>query len=122
MVGFYASANTGAGFNVYIPNTGVTVPSNKLVYLCGFNVNGLGATALTNVLVQIFGIQRGDGVQATPAWSYQYPAGATANAVPITMTFTPCLAAVAPGAGINIFVPSAAGNTQTNIALWGYAL
>jgi hypothetical protein len=122
MVGYISAANTGGGLNVFLPVSGVTVPPNKVVYICGFNVNGLGATALTNVGVNLYSTQRGDGAGATPLFAYQFPAGVTAIATPITMNFSPCLAANGPGNNtINVFVPGAAGNTQTNIMLWGYA-
>jgi hypothetical protein len=119
LVSSFLGADTG-GVGLNIPYGGPS-PPNKTVYMCGFSVNGLGATALTNVLISFNNLQRGDGVVTPLIFQYQYPAGATVIAVPVTVTFTPCLVAVTSNMQIGISVPGAAGNTSTNVSLWGYA-
>jgi hypothetical protein len=119
LVSAFSGANTG-GLSLNMPYLGPP-PPNKTVYLCGFNVSGLGATGLTNIGIIVANVNRGDGVVANPIFEYQFPAGATVLAVPVTVTFTPCLQATAPNVQMGLSINGAAGNTVMNVNIWGYA-
>lgn len=119
---------TGAGFSGTIdnvtltPNTALgTVPkiNGATSYICGFAVNGLGATSATSVVVTVGTLVGG----ATLSFPYTYALGATAtNTVTINQTFVPCLPASTAETAIRVDVPYASGNTKTNVSVWGYEL
>ena len=91
----------------------------KLTFVCGFQASGLGATALTNVQINVVAV----GSSTTSgnfSWAYQFPAGVTAIATPVNINFTPCLPASATNASLAFLFNGAAGNTYSNINVWGY--
>jgi hypothetical protein len=91
--------------------------TGRLTYVCGFSVSGLGATALTNVVVTAASVVG----NVSPSYAYSFPLGATLPAVPIGNSFTPCLPGSLVNSPISVTVPGAAGNTNTNVNAWGYA-
>lgn len=106
-----SGANTG-GFGVSI-----TPGATTYAYLCGAQVNGLGATGATTVTPTITGAAGGT---LTYQGQYTFPAGAAVVTTPFERTFTPCLRGSAPGIAVTFNVPGAAGNTATNSQIWGY--
>ena len=121
-------AFTGTGFSGTIDNVTLlandgtaTIPARAgaTSYICGFAVNGLGATSATPVVVTA-GTLAGS---ATLRFPYTYALGATAtNTVVILENFIPCLPASAANSAVTVTVPKATGNTSTNISVWGYQL
>lgn len=95
-----------------------TLPASpsRLTHICGWTVTGLGATALSNVVVTVATLQG----NKTLNYAYAMPVGATVIAAPVGDNYTPCLPANAVNTAVVVTVPGAAGNTNTNIAVWGY--
>jgi hypothetical protein len=91
--------------------------TGRLTYICGFSVSGLGATALTNVVITAASVVG----NVAPSYAYSFPAGATVVAAPIGNAFAPCLPGSLVNSPISVTVPGAAGNTNTNVNAWGYA-
>jgi hypothetical protein len=95
----------------------------RVDYVCGFAVSGLGATAATPVTVTVGQVVSGvPGLGTTLSYAYVFTGSATTINAPISTNFSPCLPTTAINTTITITVPGAAGNTSTNISLWGYAL
>lgn len=92
--------------------------SEQTVYLAGVHMNALGATALANVTATITGLRGG-----TMSFKFQFPAGVTAIATPVNMTFPFPLAAVGPGTNIVVTLPAGgAGNTDAIANAQGFLL
>jgi hypothetical protein len=115
-----ASATSGADTSTLSATLGSD--PGRLTYVCGWAVSGLGATAATNVVVTVGNIFPGGGGNTTLVYEYAFTATAVTPNVPIGNNFSPCLPTTAVGTGITVTVPGAAGNTVTNINLWGYTL
>lgn len=101
-------------------NAVATLTSNgeQTVYLTGFSCTALGATALANVTITITGLRGG-----TLSYEFQFPAGVTAIASPITHTFPFPLAAVGPGTNVVVTLPAGgAGNTVAITNAHGFQL
>lgn len=90
--------------------------AGKTTSICSFSVSGLGATAATPVTVTV-GTLTGGG---TLSYSYLFQTGATAVNTPLTVNYSPCIAANASNTAITITVPGAAGNTSTQINANGF--
>jgi hypothetical protein len=90
--------------------------AGKTTYICSFSVSGLGATAATSVTVTVATLAGA----STLSYSYFYQAGATVANTPLSVNYTPCIAANAAATAITITVPGAAGNTQTQINASGF--
>ena len=86
-------------------------------YICGFDVSGLGSTAGANVTVTV-------GPLAIAGSNLSYPYVFTASAATLnTMlarNFSPCIPSNAQNTAITVTVPGSAGNTTTNINVYGY--
>lgn len=96
--------------------------SGRLNFVCGFNINGLGATALTNVTATLGSLGSSSGSNAQLNYAYQFPAGATVAATQLTVTYFMCMPGIASNTAVTLTVPGAAGNTSTNLNIWGYQL
>lgn len=91
--------------------------ATHFTYVCGITVSGLGATAATNVTVTVGPFTTTAGSQNSITFEYAFTGSATTINTPINVTFPVCL----PTFGIaTLTVPGAAGNTVTNLAIWGY--
>lgn len=108
--GVFAGADTSSSAATLTGSPGRTT------YICGFNVNGLGATAATTVNVAVATVIGGNSL----SFQYIMPLGAGVASVPVGTTFSPCVPANAVGSSLTVTVPGAAGNTSTNISAWGY--
>jgi hypothetical protein len=97
----------------------LTPGGTQFAYVCGIQVNGLGATAATSVTPTLNTVT---GANGTFTWQgqYTYQAGATVFNTPFERTFTPCLRGGTVGSAINFNLPGAAGNTSTSLQMWGY--
>jgi hypothetical protein len=110
VTGAFSGANTNSASAMLAGAIG------KTAYICGFQVNGLGATGVTTVNISVATLVGGN----TANFAYTFPAGATVAATPMSQTFSPCLPANAAATPLSITVPGAVGNTSTNISAWGY--
>lgn len=91
--------------------------ATKTTFICGFTVTGLGATALTNVIVAVASLTGA----TTLSYQYSMPAGATVvTTTPLNVRYQPCLPGNAINTAITVTVPGGAGNTSTAISAWGY--
>lgn len=109
------AANGGAQAN----NATLPASANLITYITGFDINGLGATTGTTILVTITGLSLVSG-SGTPTWLLTIPTGTTTAITPLSIRF----AAPLPGADINtavvVNVPSfGAGNTTANVTAFG---
>lgn len=90
----------------------------RVNYLAGFSVSGLGSTAGGPVSVTVAPVTN---AASTLTYSYVFAASATTANTPLLVTFNPALPANATNTAITVTVPGQAGNTATQINLWGYA-
>lgn len=91
--------------------------ASKTTFICGFQVNGLGATGLANGVATVTGLTGG----ATINYTYSMPAGVTVvTTTPLNVIFSPCIPGNAVNTAIVVTVPGAAGNTSTTISAQGY--
>jgi hypothetical protein len=95
----------------------ITPSASQYAYLCSFEINGLGATAATTVTPTISGTAGG---APTFQGQYTFPLGATVVATPLIRSYSQCMRGAGLGQALNINVPGAAGNTTTNITVYGY--
>ncbi len=110
-VPIYNGANAGATQNVAT----LTIPSAKMGFLDGFDLDGLGATAGSAVAVTVVGLLGG-----TLTFQVGIPAGAT---VPYhqSFRFNPPLQASATNTNIVVTAPSyGTGNTAASINAYGH--
>lgn len=92
--------------------------AGKTTYICGYTASAGGATAGQLVAVVVSGLLSGG---QTVEWAV--PTGATADAIPLQQTYTPCLPASAVNTAIVVTVPSVgAGSTAQTVQAWGYQL
>jgi hypothetical protein len=107
----YASANGAAQAN----NATLTIPSAKMGYLDGFDVDGLGATAASAIAVTVTGL-----IGGTLTFQFGIPAGV---GVPVTFSkrFNPPLKASAVNTNIVVNVPTfGSGNTAASTNAYGH--
>lgn len=108
-------AGSGASGGAAAANSTLTIPANKMGYLDGFDIDGLGATAGSAIAVTITGLLGG-----TLTYEVGIPAGVT---VPFTYSkrFNPPLQASAVNTNIVVNVPSfGTGNTQSSSVAYGH--
>ena len=98
----------------------VTLPGvpGKTTYICGLNVGGLGGTGAATVQVTVTPLV---GNQ-TFTFEYSFPSGNNAVAPVTSGSFSPCIPANAPNTAITVSVGGAAGNTSTQVNVYGYQL
>lgn len=93
--------------------------AGKTVYMVGFMVTGLGATAATSVVgtvAQLFG-------PGTLSFDIGVPAGVTTQITPLIFIPGVPWPAQATNTLIQITVPAfGAGNTQVHCSIWGFQL
>lgn len=108
--GSFSGANTGG--------QAITLPAvqGKLNYVCGFSVSGLGSTGGGAVSVTVATLQAGQ----THTFQYVYGAGAAVINTPLVQNYGTCIPAQSYNSAITLTVPGQAGNTATNIVIWGY--
>jgi hypothetical protein len=111
-----AAASTGANGTGPAFGTLSAVPG-AITYICGFRVEGLGATTPGPVTVTV-GPLTASGI--THSFEYTY-AGATVANTPLIHSYTPCMPGASAGSAINVTVPGSAGNTSTLIDVSGYS-
>jgi hypothetical protein len=110
-VALTAAANVAAGAN----NQTLGAAANKMTYLAGFAVTGLGATAAGSITVTT------TGLTADLSFVLPIPAGVTAGVTPLVVTFDPPIPASAVNTAIVINVPSfGGGNTTASASAWGF--
>ena len=91
----------------------------RTVYLKGVDVTGAGATAASNVLVTITGLQGA----VTFTYVIVVPAGVNTATSPLIVRFGQPLAAAAPGGSITVTVAAfGAGNLNAVVNAHGFAL
>lgn len=108
-------AGSGASGGAAAANSTLTIPANKMGYLDGFDIDGLGATSGAAIAVTITGLLGG-----TLTFEVGIPAGV---AVPFSYSkrFNPPLQASATGTNIVVNVPSfGTGNTQSSSCAFGH--
>lgn len=109
------SASSG---NVAAATATATLPGtqNRVTYICGFTVTGLGATAGVSVTATITNLNN------SFSQDIGVPAGVTVPLTPHTiLTGPPCLPSSAPNQSIIVSVPSfGSGNTNASVTAWGY--
>lgn len=96
-----------------------TLPAvaGRTTYLCGFYVDGLGATAGSVIEVSVAGCLGG-----TFTRKITIPAGATVAITPLQMDFTMPIPSSAVNTAIVVTVPTfGAGNTNAVVRAWGYS-
>ncbi len=114
-VGVPIYAGSGASGGAAAANSTLVIPANKMGYLDGFDIDGLGATAGSAIAVTVVGLLGG-----TLTFEVGIPAGAT---VPFTYSkrFNPPLQASAVNTNLVVNVPSfGTGNTQSSSVAYGH--
>jgi hypothetical protein len=90
----------------------------RTIYLAGFQVAGLGATAAFNNFIQVTGL-----VGGSVSWGYGVPAGVGVAAPTMPVNFIPPLVASGPGQSVVITLFAfGAGNVGESITAWGYMI
>ena len=112
VVGTFSGADPG-GQTVTLPGA-----IGKTTYICGLNVGGLGGTGAATVQITVGPLV---GNQ-TFTFQYSFPSGNNAVAPITSGSFSPCIPGNAPNTGITVSVGGAAGNTSTQVNVYGYQL
>jgi hypothetical protein len=111
-------SNAFSGADTTSATATLTGAAGQFTYFCGVTFSGQGATAATPVSPSASGL--------ASAWTvtggFTFVVGAAAFDVPVSYTFPSGLCQPSSTVNTNIVVtlPGAAGNTQTNIYVWGY--
>lgn len=108
----YASDSTG---NASATTATLTIPANKMGFLDGFDIDGLGATGGSAISVTVTGALGG-----TLTYKFGVPAGAT---VPVhqSFRFNPPIQASAVNTNLVVGVPSfGSGNTASSVNAYGH--
>lgn len=104
--------------NLAATSAAVTLPgvANEMVYLTGFDLTFAGATAESNVLLTISGLEGSDRLYVVSV-----PAGATKPGEPLFVSFNPPLPAEGLNTSIVLNLPSLGeGNTHAVVNAQGY--
>ena len=112
VVGTFSGADVG-GQTASLP-----AAVGKTTYICGLNIGGLGATGAATIQVTVSPLV---GNQ-TMTFQYQMPSGNNSVAPVTSGSFSPCIPANAANTAINVSVGGAAGNTSTQVNVYGYQL
>ena len=98
----------------------VTLPAavGKTTYICGVSATGLGATGAATVLITISPLVG----NVTFNFQYQMPSGNSSAAPATSGSFSPCIPANAQNTAITVSIGGAAGNTSTQLNVYGYQL
>jgi hypothetical protein len=89
----------------------------KTTYVSGFEITGLGATAVTTVTATLATLNGGQ----TFSYSIAVPAGVTTGIQPVQVQFVPAIPATAVNTVITLTVPAfGAGNTLVCGTLHGW--
>ena len=108
-------ANVAAAAN----NQTLAGAANKMTFISGFDVLGLGATAGSTIKVTVTGLQGGQ----TLTYDYVVPAGVSAAAPVLSIRYNPPLQANAVNTAIVVNVPSfGAGNTSASASAFGFQM
>lgn len=116
--GIGGSVTSASSGNVAAATATATLAAaaGKTNYLSGFEITSAGSTAAAVVTVTITGLLGG-----TASYTYTTVAGATLPNAPLTVTFSPPLAASAVNTAIVLSMPSlGAGNTNATVVAHGY--
>src|ERR1035437_6676926 len=89
-----------------------TSPAVRTNYLCGFDVEAVGGTAVVTPLA-ITGLLGG-------RMAIRQVVTSSATGVGYTRTFTPCLPAAAPAAVISVATTAAGGASAVTVQVWGF--
>jgi hypothetical protein len=99
-----------------ILNSNLTAQAGVTNYVSGIAVTGAGATAPSNVTIQLTGVAVG-----TIKFTVSVATGATTANQPLVVYFNPPLAASAANTAIGLNVPAlGAGNTDSSACIWGF--
>ena len=109
---------TFSGADVSGQTASLPAAVGKTTYICGLNIGGLGATGAATIQVTVSPLV---GNQ-TMTFQYQMPSGNNSVAPVTSGSFSPCIPANAPNTAINVSVGGAAGNTSTQVNVYGYQL
>lgn len=108
-----ATPKTGASGNVANATAAASLAavSGKTNYITGFQVTASGATGALVVNVTVTGV-----ITGTMTYTFVFPAGATAAAAPLTVSFPRAVPASAANTAITVSCP-ASGTGGTNAAV-----
>ena len=91
--------------------------ANKMTYITGFTVTGLGATVTTSVAVVTVGLA------TNLLYTLYIPAGTTVGITPLDIRFPHPIPASAVNTAIEVQVPSfGAGNTVASVSVYGFRI
>jgi hypothetical protein len=96
----------------------IPAASGQTNYCTGFEITASGATAAIAVAPTVTGLLGG-----TATYAFTAPAGATAAANPLVVTFNPPIPASAANTAITVSCPAlGAGNTNTTVVVHGFTM
>ena len=99
-------------------NATLAAAAGAFTYITGFEVTGAGATAASNILVTVTGVQGG-----TMTYNLVIPAGVNTSITPLQVEFSPAIPSSAVNTAIQVAVPSfGAGNTNASTVAHGFQL
>jgi hypothetical protein len=108
-----AASTSGAASAI---NASLSAAANKLTYVTGFQVTGLGATAGSTIFPYLSGVAGG-----STYFAFTVPTGATVAASPLVIQFATPMPASATNTNITLNVPSfGAGNTTAACSIQGF--
>jgi hypothetical protein len=100
----------------------ITAPAGQFPYVCYVEVNGLGSSVTATVTPNLTQVSSTGGLTFLWQGQYIFTGSATTVNVPFRLTFTPCVKGGPTGGTMTFNVPGGgAGNTTTNIMIYGYA-
>jgi hypothetical protein len=109
-----ASSATAASAN----NVSLSATVGVTNYCSGFSITGGGATAGSNIAVQVTGV-----VNGPLNYALVVPTGAVISITPLVIQFNPPIAATGANVAITLTVPSfGAGNTAAAVNIHGYRM
>lgn len=115
-----ATQKTGASGNVANGSAAASLAAaaSKTNYLTGFQCTASGATGALVVNVTVTGV-----ITGTMTYSFVFPAGVTAQATPLIVTFPTPVKASATNTAITVTLPaSGAGGTNAAVNVQGFDL
>lgn len=115
-----ATAVNGASGNVAAASAAASLPAvaSKTNYVTGFQITAAGATAASVVSVTLTGL-----ISGTATYTFVAPAGVTAQATPLIVSFPAPIPASAVNTAITVTCPSlGSGNTNATANIQGYVI
>lgn len=98
-------------------NCVLTPDAQSTAYLTGFEITGLGATAVGSIQVTL----SGSNMANTPTWTVPIPAGVTVGVTPLVVSIPNGISGSKPGQALTLNVPSfGSGNTVASACAHGF--